>query len=97
MIYVIARMELNENCLPAMQEILAKTVPQVLSEDGCIMYTPCLDYEAGDEGRFITVVEAWKSLEHQQLHLDTPHMAAFREAVKNLRKGCEVTILSPMM
>ena len=34
MIYVIARMELNENCLDAMQQLLARTVPQVLAEEG---------------------------------------------------------------
>ena len=37
MIYVIARMELNEGCKDAMLAVLAKTVPQVLAEEGCIM------------------------------------------------------------
>ncbi|MBR7131557.1 MAG: antibiotic biosynthesis monooxygenase [Lentisphaeria bacterium] len=96
MIYVIARMELYENCKDAMQEILAKTVPQVLSEDGCIMYTPCWDHDAQD-GRFLTIVEAWTSLDMQQAHLAAPHMVEYREAVKDLRKGCDVQILDPAL
>ena len=37
MIYVIARMELNEGCKDAMLAVLEKTVPLVLSEGGCII------------------------------------------------------------
>ena len=96
MIYVIARMELNDGCKDAMLKVLAKTVPQVLAEDGCIMYTPCQD--ADDEsGKYLTLVEAWKNRDVHKAHLEMPHMAEFREAVKDLRKGCEVKIIEPMM
>ena len=97
MIYVIARMELNEGCKEAMLAVLAKTVPQVLSEDGCIMYTPCLDADEENQDKYLTIVEAWKNKEVHQAHLAAPHMAEFREAVKDLRKGCDVKIISPVM
>lgn len=97
MIYVIARMELNDGCKDAMLKILAKTVPLVLSEDGCIMYTPCLDTEEADQDRYLTIVEAWKSREHLNAHLAAPHMAEFREAVKDLRKNNSVKIVSPAL
>lgn len=97
MIYVIARMELNDGCKDAMLAVLAKTVPQVLSEEGCIMYTPCLDVEDEKSDRFLTIVEAWKDRDVHRAHLAAPHMAEFREAVKDLRKGCEVEIIAPAL
>jgi quinol monooxygenase YgiN len=97
MIYVIARMELNEGCRDKMLEILEKTVPEVLSEEGCIMYTPCLDFEDDESGKYLTLVEAWKNRELHLAHLAAPHMVEFREAVKDLRKGCDVKIISPVM
>ena len=97
MIHVIARMELNEGCKDAMLAVLAKTVPQVLSEDGCIMYTPCLDVEEKENGTFLTIVEAWKDRDALDAHLATAHMAEFREAAKDLRKGCTVEILTPAL
>lgn len=97
MIYVVARMELNEGCKEAMLAVLAKTVPQVLSEEGCIMYTPCLDADENPQGTFLTIVEAWKDRDALQAHLATPHMADFREAVKDLRKGNSVEVLTPAL
>ena len=97
MIYVIARMELNEGCKDAMLAVLEKTVPLVLSEDGCIMYTPCLDIEEADQDKYLTIVEAWKSRDHLNVHLAAPHMAEFREAVKDLRKGSTLYLLKPVL
>lgn len=97
MIYVIARMELNEGCKDAMLAVLAKTVPQVLAEDGCIMYTPCLDADEVDGDKYLTLIEAWKNRDVHRAHLAMPHMAEFREAVKDLRKGCDVKIIEPVM
>lgn len=97
MIYVIARMELNEGCKDAMLAILEKTVPLVLSEEGCIMYTPCMDVEEDKSEKFLTIVEAWKDRDVHRAHLAAPHMAEFREAVKDLRKGCQVEIIAPAL
>ena len=97
MIYVIARMELNEGCKDAMLKVLEKTVPQVLAEDGCIMYTPCLEADEENQEKYLTIVEAWKDREVHRAHLAAPHMAAFREAVKDLRKNSCVNVLEPVL
>ena len=97
MIYVIARMELNEGCKDAMLKVLEKTVPQVLAEDGCIMYTPCLDADEENSEKFLTIVEAWKDRDFHRAHLAAPHMAEFREAVKDLRKNSCVNVLEPVL
>lgn len=96
MIYVIARMELNEGCKDAMLAALAETVPQVLSEDGCIMYTPCLEADEEQQDKYLTIIEAWKNRDLHQAHLAAPHMAKFRDTVKDLRKGCDVKIVAPV-
>ncbi len=95
MIYVIARMEILPGCMKKMQNVLDKTVPQVLAEDGCIQYVPCVDFE-GDSEKYITIVEAWENREKHLAHLAAPHMAEFRDAVKDLRNGCEVKIVAPL-
>ena len=95
MIYVIARMEILPGCMKKMQNVLDKTVPQVLAEDGCIQYVPCVDFE-GESEKYITIVEAWENREKHLAHLAAPHMAEFRDAVKDLRNGCEVKIVAPL-
>ncbi len=97
MIYVIARMELNEGCKDAMLKVLEKTVPQVLAEEGCIMYTPCLEADEENQEKYLTIVEAWKDRDVHRAHLAAPHMAEFREAVKDLRKNSKVDIVMPVM
>ena len=97
MIYVIARMELNPGCKDELLKILAKTVPMVRSEDGCIMYAPCEDDDENTQDKFLTIVEAWKSKDALDAHLAAAHMVEFKEAVKDLRKGCEIKIISPVM
>ena len=96
MIYVIARMELNDNCMDAMQQLLSRTVPQVLAEEGCLQYTPCVDVDEATQAQYITIVEAWSSRETHKAHLATAHMAEFREAAKSLRKGSDVKIVAPL-
>ena len=96
MIYVIARMELNDNCMADMQQLLARTVPQVLAEEGCLQYTPCVDVDEETKEQFITIVEAWSSRETHKAHLAAEHMAAFREAAKSLRKNSVVKIVAPL-
>lgn len=94
MIYVVARMEIKEGCMPAMKALLAKTVPIVRAENGCISYTPCVDVE-GDVEKYITFVESWESQEALKAHLASAHMAEFRTVANTLRFNSEVKVLSP--
>ena len=95
MIHVVARMELNPDCQEKMLEIMRDLVPVVRAEEGCITYNPCLDKDQNPA--YLTIVEAWESEAHLKAHLDSAHMAAYREAVKDLRKGATLYLLDPVM
>ena len=95
MIHVVARMELNPGCREKMIAEIEKIVALVRAEDGCITYNPCLDINPAAGAEFITIVEAWESEAHLQAHLASAHMAAYKEAVKDLRKGSIVQVLNP--
>lgn len=95
MIHVVARMELNPGCQEKMLAVMRDLVPVVRAEAGCITYNPCLDKD-GNENT-LTIVEAWESEAHLKAHLDSKHMAEYREAVKDLRKGSTLYLLDPVM
>lgn len=94
MVHVVARMELNENCFDQMTAILRDLVPVVRAEAGCIMYNPSMDIDGNKT--FLTIVESWESEAHLKAHLDSPHMADYRVAVKDLRKSSDVKVMSPL-
>lgn len=51
-------------------------VDAVRVEDGCIRYDY---YFAENDPNEILLIEAWESKEHQQIHIEQPHMARLRE------------------
>ena len=68
-------------CLPGKREAFVEKVKEegildaVLAEDGCIRY----DYYYSDaDANELLLVEAWESKQHQQVHIEQPHMAALR-------------------
>ncbi|MBI1355938.1 MAG: antibiotic biosynthesis monooxygenase [Acidobacteria bacterium] len=82
-------------------EFLAKfqaNVPKVLAEDGCLRYSPTVDADSGlgaqqlDEN-IVTIVEQWESVAALHAHLKAPHMAAYRETVKDLVEGTTLKVL----
>ena len=95
MVHVFARMEINPGYMEKFMEVLKNNIPTVLAEDGCIRYEACLDVNPETRDKFVSIVESWKSEAHLKAHLATPHMAAFREAAKDLRKGSVVTVVEP--
>jgi len=97
MIHVVARMELNPGCQEKIIEVMRPLVPVVRAEEGCITYNPCVDINPETREAFLTIVEAWESEAHLKAHLDSAHMAAYREAVKDLRKSSDVKVLSPIL
>ena len=44
----------------------------------------------------VTLVEAWTDLDALNAHLRTPHMAAYREAVKNYVTDVRIRVLKPV-
>ena len=44
----------------------------------------------------ILLIEAWESKKHQEIHIEQPHMAKFRDDVKDLRFSSNVTVVAPV-
>ena len=102
MIQVIATIELKPDCLDEYLAILHENVPKVKAEEGCLAYEPSVDLDSGlpVQGEIrqntVTLVEAWVNLDALHAHLKTPHMAAYREAVKDYVQDVRLQVLQPV-
>ena len=102
MIQVIATIELKPGCREEFLPLLNANVPKVKAEDGCLAYDPCVDIDSGllSQGKIsddvVTLVEAWSSLEALQAHLKAPHMAEYREKVKDMVTNVTIQVLKPI-
>ena len=94
--HVFARMEIKPGCMEKFLEVMKNNVPNVLAEDGCIRYETCRDVNPETRDKFVSIVETWESEAHLKAHLGTAHMAAYREAVKDLRANSVVTVVEPV-
>lgn len=98
MISVIASIQIKPLCKTRFLEIFKANVPAVKTEKGCLEYSPTVDVETElprqnmDADR-IVIVEKWSSLDALRAHLAAPHMAAYREKVKDLVAGSSLMIL----
>ncbi len=102
MIQVIATIELKPGCRDDFLPLLNENVPRVKAEDGCLAYDPCVDIDSGllSQGKIsddvVTLVEAWSSLDALQAHLKAPHMAEYREKVKDMVVNVTIQVLKPI-
>ena len=69
------------NCLPGKREGFVERVKlegilaDIRAEDGCLRY----DYYFSDsDENELLLVEAWETKQHQQIHIEQPHMARLR-------------------
>jgi len=98
MINVIASIRVKPGTLSAFLEIFKSIVPRVREERGCLEYFPAVDSDAGlppqrlDEN-IVTIIEKWESLAALREHLQTPHMLAYREAVKDIVTDLSIKVL----
>lgn len=101
MIHVIANVQAQPGRRVELLAEFHKLMPKVHAEAGCIEYGPAIDVDSGiaiqntDGDDAFTVIEKWDSLEHLKTHLAAPHMAEYREAVKDLVAGVTLSILEP--
>lgn len=69
-------------CLPQRREAFIQKVKEtgildaIRTEDGCIKYDYYLSEKAPNE---LLLIEQWESKQHQQIHIEQPHMAQLRE------------------
>ncbi len=99
MIHVIATIQIAPGRRPEFLKIFNANVPAVRAEDGCLAYEPTIDIATEFPRQIpllpdaVTVVEQWESLDHLRAHLAAPHMAAYREAVKDLVISVSLQVL----
>ena len=102
MIQVIATIELKPGCREDFLPLLNDNVPKVKAEDGCLAYDPFVDIDSGlpvkgeTRPNVVTLVEAWSSLEALHAHLKTPHMAEYRDKVKDMVTKVTIQVLKPI-
>ena len=101
MIHVIATITCNDGNRDAFIDAFKQNVPDCLAEDGCIAYGPTVDVDSGISAQgalrtnVVTVVEQWESLDALTAPLAAPHMATYREQVKDLVAGVTLQVLEP--
>ena len=98
MIHVIASIQVKPGRVQDFIDIFKANVPNVLAEKGCIDYAPTIDVDAGLppqelDAETVTIVERWESIEALHAHLNTPHMATYREKVKDMVLGMSLKVL----
>ena len=101
MIHVIAEIDINEGRREAFLREFNQVVPLVRDEDGCIEYGATIDAPTGIEKQAalrndtVTIVEKWSGIAALEAHLDSEHMAAYRQRVKDHVAGATLRILEP--
>jgi quinol monooxygenase YgiN len=101
MIFVLARIELAPGARAKFLAEFHRLMPQVHAEAGCLEYGPATDAatplpqqtKLGDD--VVMIVEKWESLAHLEAHLVAPHMTPYRERVKDIVRGTQLTVLDP--
>ena len=100
-VFVVATIEVKPGKRAEFVEIFKNNVPNVVAEEGCIFYEPVIDSESGIGAQaplrsdVMTVIEKWESIEALRAHLQAPHMATYREKVKDLVAKTTLNIMQP--
>jgi len=101
MIHVIAVIEVVDGRRDAFLKEFHRVVPLVRQEVGCLEYGPAVDVPTGIAAQrpirehTVTVIEKWDSLDALQAHLAAPHMAEYRERVRDLVVAVDLQVLAP--
>jgi len=99
MIHVIASIDVNPGGREAFLAVFRELVPAVRAEAGCVEYGPAVDVTPGLPRQVayrentVTIIEQWETLDALEAHLAAPHMADYREKVKDLVAGVTLQVL----
>ena len=98
MVHVIASICLKQGCLEEYVDLFKQNVPNVLAEQGCVQYEPCLDANTGWPAQALdpqrmTVVEQWESMDALKAHSQAPHMVAFRKRAGHMVESMSLQVL----
>lgn len=98
MIYVVASIHVKKGRVQDYIEVFKSVLPDTRAEKGCIQYIPAVDINADlskqilDEN-VVTLIENWESVDALHDHLAAPHMAAYREKVKDIVEKTVIKVL----
>ncbi len=101
MIHVIATIEVRAGHRDKFLREFHQLMPAVHAEAGCLAYAPAVDADTGIDRQtpkgenVVTIIEQWESLDALKAHLAAPHMAAYRDRVKDLVTHAALHILKP--
>ncbi len=100
MIHVIATIELAEGSREKFLGEFHRIISIVRDEDGCIEYGPAIDVATSVSSspardNVVTVVEKWTSVATLEAHLKAPHMATYRDRVKDIVRDVKIEVLAP--
>lgn len=101
MIHVIATIELKPGVRERFLEEVARLVPDVKAEAGCIEYGAAVDVASGLGPQIdlrpdvVTIIEKWESLDHLRAHAVAPHMQAYRGRVKDFIVRMALQVMAP--
>lgn len=84
MIIVTGSITLLEGKRDAMASASDAMIEASRAEEGCVEYRYAFDLQ---DDNIVAFTEVWTSMSALRAHLETPHMAAFREATKELVAG----------
>ena len=98
MVIVLASIRVKAGRLSDFLDILKANMPAVREESGCIEYFPAMDIDAElpsqtVDRNSVTILERWEDLEALRAHLGAPHMAAYREKIKDMVQGVSLKVL----
>jgi quinol monooxygenase YgiN len=101
MLHVIAMIELHPDSRQLFLKEFHRIVPTVRDEAGCIEYGPAVDAATEIPAQTplgpdtVSVIEKWESVAALEAHLAAPHMAAYRERVRDFVRSVRLHILQP--
>jgi quinol monooxygenase YgiN len=101
MIHVIATIELAPGTRETYSTGFRKIISDVRAEKGFIEYGPAIDAQTDLSNQAeigpdkVVVVEKWEDLVALKAHSISPHMQAYRVAVKDYVCGVHLLVLDP--
>lgn len=102
MIHVIATISLHPGVREAFLKHFLWVTPLVRAEAGCLEYGATIDEPTPLKSQEligpdqVVVVEKWENVAALQAHVAAPHMAEYREKVKDHVKGVVLQVLRPV-
>jgi quinol monooxygenase YgiN len=99
MIHVIATIDLKDGTREKFLAEFHRLMPEVLAEVGCVEYGPAIEIpttipaQSTPRQNSVMVIEKWADVAALQAHLNAPHMATYRERVKDHVKSVALQVL----